>query len=339
MGVKLSGLVPREEIKFDDLAGKSVAIDFSNAVFQFLASIRQPDGIPLMDSKGRITSHLQGILSRSCNLLSKGIKLCYVFDGKAPELKLKEQEERRKKRFEAEEKLKEAIEEESVEKMYKYSKRTARVTWDIIEESKKLIEALGIPIVQAPCEADAQLAYMAKQKEVDFAASSDYDCLLFGASQLILNLTLSQKRRLPSGGYVTTGLEIVRLKSVLAELKINQDQLIILGILVGTDYNRGGIKGIGPKNALKLVRECRNKKDFDVLFKKREADFDWLEIYDLFKSMEIEKRYALKGKLNTKAVEHLLVDEHDFSLERVRSILDKLIEKKAKDEQIGLNKF
>lgn len=338
MGVKLSSLVPREEIKFEDLAGKKVAVDFSNAVFQFLASIRQQDGTQLMDSKGRVTSHLQGILSRSCNLLSRGIKLCYVFDGKAPESKLKEQEKRRKRREEAEAKFKIAIEKESVEEMYKYSKRTVRLTWDITDESKKLIGALGIPIVQAPCEADAQLAYMCKNKDVDYAASSDYDCLLFGALRFILNLTLSQKRRLPGGGYVTTGLETVELDKTLKELKINQDQLIFLGILVGTDYNPGGVKGIGPKNALKLVRKCRSTSDFDKLLK--DVDFDWEKIFDLFKNMGVEKRYKLKwDNIDIDAVERLLVEEHDFSQERVRSILSKVTGIKEKAEQTDLGGF
>ena len=78
MGVKITDIVEKRKISFEELQNKKIAVDFSNAAYQFLTSIRQRDGTPLMDSKGNITSHLQGILSRSVNLISKGIKIVYV---------------------------------------------------------------------------------------------------------------------------------------------------------------------------------------------------------------------------------------------------------------------
>ena len=74
MGVNFKGLVPRTKVDLWDLAGKSVAIDAYNALYQFLAIIRQPDGTPLKDNAGKITSHLSGLLYRNSNLVEMGIK-------------------------------------------------------------------------------------------------------------------------------------------------------------------------------------------------------------------------------------------------------------------------
>ena len=141
-----------------------------------------------------------------------------------------------------------------------------------------LLKAMGIPVIQAPSEADAQMAFMCEKKDVDYVASSDVDCLLYGAPRLLTNLTLSQKRRLPSGATVKITPEVIGLADVLNHLGIDRDKLIALAILVGTDYNKG-IKGVGPKTALKLVKQ---EKNFDKLFKDVNADFNWKKILRYF---------------------------------------------------------
>ncbi len=200
MGIKFTGLVPRKEISFDDLRGKKIAIDASNMLYQFLSSIRQQDGTPLMDSNGNVTSHLMGIFSRLTNLMNRDIKLAVVFDGKPPLLKLKEQEEREHRKRVAEVKMQQALEEEDEEEAYKYAKQTSRLNRVMVEESKELVSALGMPVIQAPSEAEAQAAFICEKGDVWAVASSDMDCLVYGAPRMIPNLTLSQKRKLPSGG-------------------------------------------------------------------------------------------------------------------------------------------
>ena len=331
MGVDLGKIVPREEIKFDYLKHKSVAIDAFNALYQFLSSIRGYDGNPLMDSKGKVTSHLQGLFSRSLNLMGKGVKLVYVFDGKAPELKFKENEERIGRKILAQEKYEEAASEDDFEAMNKYSKQFVRLNKEMIEDSKELVSALGLPIVQAPSEAEGQVAYMCKSGLVDYASSQDYDSLLFGAPKLIRNLTLSQKRKITGGKTVFTFLELVELDKVLNELGLNQEQLIVLGILTGTDFNVGGVKGIGPKKALKLIKEFNN--DFDKMFSSVNAEFDWKRIYAVFKSMPIMKNYKLDWKdIDFRKVREILVEKHNFSEERVNNTLNKF-------KNSGLNSF
>ena len=92
MGLQIGDIVSRTSLEFKDLQGKIIAVDAFNALYQFLSSIRQPDGTPLMDSKQRVTSHLSGLFYRNIALMSEGIKLAYVFDGAYHELKGKTHE-------------------------------------------------------------------------------------------------------------------------------------------------------------------------------------------------------------------------------------------------------
>ena len=332
MGVKLSSIIQKESIDFKDLTNKRIAIDFSNTAYQFLSSIRQQDGTPLMDSKGNITSVYTGILTRFTNLMQKDVKLVVVFDGKPPILKIKTQEERELKKQHAEKKLALAHEDEDLEAISKYSKQTARLSRDIIQTSKDLVKALGLPIIQAPSEADAQMAFMNEKDDVWACGTSDIDCLLHGAKRLVTNLTLSQKRRLPSGAYIKTTPEMISSEKVLSSLNINQDQLIVISILCGTDYNQG-IHGIGPKKALKLVQTYH---DFDEVFKAANADFNWKKIYATFKSMPIMKNYQLKfQEPNLEAVKKILVDKHEFSEERVESSIEKITKRDKSQKGLG----
>ena len=335
MGVKLSEIIPKKEISFDDLNNKKIAVDFSNAAFQFLSSIRQKDGTPLMDSQGRITSHLQGIFSRFSNLMQRNIQLAVVFDGKPPLLKLKTQEEREHRKQIAEKKLKEAMEEEDVEAVLKYSKQTTRLSREILDESKELIEAMGMPVIQAPSEAEAQASFICENNDVYAVATSDFDALLYGCPRMLTNLTVSQRKKLPSGSTVKISPTLIELSDTLNHLGITLDQLLALAILVGTDYNEG-VHRIGAKTALKLVKQHKN---FDILFKEVKAEFNWKEIYAVFKSMPIMKNYKLKWNYpDEKKIKEILVEKHDFSEERVDKTLSLLLKNKKK-EQTGLGKW
>lgn len=334
MGVPLTNIVPKHEIKIEALNSKVVAIDTSNVLYQFLSSIRQQDGTPLKDSDGNITSHLVGLSSRIPNLMSKDLKICFVLDGKSPVLKIKEQEERAYRKQVAQEKLEQATMEGNEELMHKYSMQTTKLTKEMVNEAVELIRCFGLPVIQAPSEAEAQAAFMTKQEDVYSVVSQDYDSLLFGALRVVRNLTISQRKRLPNGTTISVKPEIIELDEVLNNLGINQDQLIIMGILIGTDFNIKGIKGIGPKNALKLVKQY---KDFDELFKNVKADFDWKEIFDVFKKMPVTKKYDLKwNSINENKIREILIEKHDFSNERVDKIFKTLGRKTG---QSGLNKW
>jgi len=199
MGVQISEIVPRREIEIRELKGKVVAIDAFNSLYQFLTTIRQADGTPLMDKAGNMTSHLSGLFYRNINLLQEGIKPVYVFDGTPPELKQIEIEKRKEAKRIAEQKYESAKSSEDIAGMKKYSGRFVKITDEIIEESKKLLNAMGIPVIQSPGEGEAEAATLAKTKKVWAAASQDYDALLYGTPFLIRNLTLARRRRTTAG--------------------------------------------------------------------------------------------------------------------------------------------
>jgi flap endonuclease-1 len=160
MGLQIGDIVPRDEVKFSDLKGKVIAVDAFNAIYQFLSSIRQPDGTPLMDSHKRITSHLSGLFYRNVSLLNEGIKLVYVFDGEYDSLKGKTQEKRQDSREQMKQKYEEAKDEEDIEMMGRYSKGFISLDREKIKESKELLEAMGIAVIQAPGEGEMQCAHI-----------------------------------------------------------------------------------------------------------------------------------------------------------------------------------
>lgn len=325
MGLQIGNIVPRRGIEFSELRGKKIAVDAFNTIFQFLSTIRQPDGTPLMDSKKRVTSHLSGLFYRNINLMKQGLRLIYVFDGKTPRLKGKTEEIRRERKDEAFQKYEQAVKKEDVEEMGKYAKQLSSLTTEMLDESKELLEAMGIAVVQAPGEGEAEASYLAAHKKAYAVGSQDYDSLLFGAPILIQNLTLARKRKTFSG-YVAIGPELIELEKVLNALQIDLDQLICLGILSGTDYNPGGVKGLGPKKSLDLVKK---KKAPALIFKDLELDFDWQEVFELFKKPDVRDEEIIFPKLNKEKVKRILL-EHDFSEDRIDSALQKL--EKAKDE-------
>ena len=329
MGVQITELLPRKEIAVSDLKDKIIAVDSSLFLYQFLSTIRQRDGTQLMDSEGNITSHLSGLFFRSINLMKRGVKLVYVFDGKSHDLKAKEHERRNRLKDEAQKRYDLAKQEQDIEEMAKYAKRTSKLTPGMIEEAKELISYLGLPMIEAPSEAEAQAAYMVKKGDCYGVATQDSDSLMFGAPRLIRNLSLLGKRKKTKTlSYQKYSPEIVDLSEVLNNLGIDNDQFIVLCMLVGTDFNYGGIKGIGPKNALKLLQ--KHGKDFGQLFKEAgwddHFDFDWTEVFYLIKKMPATDDYELvwKDVNETRLLE--LMEKRDFSRERIESSLSDYLE-------------
>ena len=113
MGVNLRGLVEPKILKVEELQGRAVAFDGNNVLYQFLSSIRGADGQPLRDREGRITSHLSGLLYRNSNLLEKGVRVAYVFDGEPHVFKREELESRMKARAKARVLYEKAVEDKS----------------------------------------------------------------------------------------------------------------------------------------------------------------------------------------------------------------------------------
>ena len=345
MGLNIREIISRKEINISDLKGKIVCIDAFNALYQFLSTIRQIDGTPLMDNKKRITSHLSGIFYRNINLLSEGIKLVYVFDGEAPELKVKTHKKREEGRELAKGRYEKAKQREDLIAMKRYSGQLTRLDDEMIKKSKELLKAMGIAVVQAPGEGEAEAAYICKIKNNVYASvSQDYDSLLFGTPVLIRNLTLAKKRKTFTG-WMEIKPELIELERVLNSLEINLDQLICLGILIGTDYNPKGIPGIGQKKALQIVRKYRQpvlifeNVEEQMMSLSEEDRFDWREIFELFHKSNVADANLKFGKINEEKIRRILVNEHNFSPERVEKQLEKLRNIREKAKQKGLNEW
>ena len=339
MGLQISEIIPKKQISFQDLKGKTIAVDAFNAIYQFLTTIRQPDGTPLKDSKGNITSHLSGIFYRNMNLILGDIKLIYVFDGEAPELKGKIRESRKELKLNALEKYKEAVRKKDIDLMGRYARADVFLDEQKIKESKELLEAMGVAVVQSPGEGEAQASLIAQRKEIYAVASQDYDCLMFKAPRLIQNLSLARKRKTISG-YVEVYPQLIELFGVLKELEINQEQLICLGILCGTDYNEGGVKGLGPKKSLKIVKEFKTKeKIFNAIEKKEsglekyEINFNWEQVYNEIENPTIDANLKIQfPKIDPKKIKKILL-KYGFSEERINNQLEKLDEIKKRASQ------
>lgn len=342
MGVNLKDILVREVIGLDDLKGKIVSVDSFNMLYQFLTTIRAPDGRPLTDSKGNVTSHLIGLFNRTAKFMAKGIKPVFVFDGEKPELKTAELEKRKKLKVEAKKKYREAMAKEDMDAMKKYGGRFAYLTKDMTDQAKELIDALGLPVVQAPSEGEAQAAHIVKQNKAWAVVSQDFDSLVFGADRLVRNLSIAGRRKkVGAMAYQTIKPEMIDLSKNLNNLGIDQDKLIALSMLIGTDYNPAGIKGIGPKTAIKLVKEF---DDFDKLFEhvkwEEHNDLPWTDIFYTIKKMKVTDKYVVRFKTPDKQkILKLLVDQHDFNEERVEKTLQPVLKEREKKQQKKLGDF
>ena len=336
MGVDISDLIEPKKIALEDLTGRSIAIDAFNTLYQFLSMIRQSDGTPLMDRDGRITSHLSGLFFRSAALLEIGLKPVYVFDGKPPELKRKTIMERVSAKMQAEKEWKEALQKGETKKAFSRATRTSRLTDEMVDESCDLLDALGIPWVKAPSEGEAQISHMAKKGDVWAAASQDYDALLFGTPTLVRYLTLAGKRRLPSGKKVDVTPEIIALNEVLGALKVTREQLIDMAILIGTDFN-DGVRGIGPKKSLDLLRRFGNLESMKGAVAVPE---EYAEVRKIFLEPEITDAYSVKwARVDPEHARRIMCDRHSFSVDRIDAVLGRLAATDKVRTQVSLDSW
>lgn len=324
MGVLLTPIVVKDTITLADLRGKQLAVDANGELYQFLALIRLPDGTPLRDSQGKITSHLSGLFFRTTRLMADfDMRLVFVFDGRPPVEKTAEITRRRavRERYEAEAAA--ARDAGDFARAYSKSTMTSRLTAEMIADAKELLRLMGLPVVQAPSEAEAQAAHIARRGDVWAAASKDYDALLFGAPRLVRFLTISGREFLPAqrrSRPITP--ELIDLQRMLDELRITRAQLIDLGLLVGTDFHPG-VKGIGPKKALALVK--RHGAIEHMPSKVPDAfDGDLNRLRQIYVEPDVRDDYRVEfDRCDVEGVVHFLCDEHAFGRDRVMAALER----------------
>lgn len=332
MGFNLSPLVVKRQLRLDDLKGRSLAVDANNMLYQFLALIRMRDGRPFTDSKGNITSHLVGLLLRTTRLMADyGMRPVFVFDGKPPALKMRTLEARRQYRERARKEWEDAVERGDYSSAWSKATRMNSLTQPMQEDAKKVLGLLGVPYVQAPQEGEAQAAYMASKGDVWAANSRDYDSVLFGAPRLVRYVTISGREFLPSKGVARPLIpELIELQQLLTALGITREQLIDLAILVGNDFNQG-VRGVGPKTALKLIKAHGSLEELPDRFKNQLPD-NIEELRRIFLYPDVREDYAIQFKgLDEAGLRKFLCEERGFSADRVDLAIVRMREFYARD--------
>jgi flap endonuclease-1 len=325
MGIDFGDSIPREKIQLEDIAGWTLAVDGYNTLYQFLAIIRGMDGGHLKDAQGRVTSHISGLFYRNVNLLELGMKLVYVFDGKPPELKNEEIRRRSEQRREAKDQYLRALQSGDMVQARKFAEASTVLRKDMVADAKSLLDAMGIPWVDAPSEGEAQASTMAMEGTVKAVASQDHDSIVFGAPTLVRNVTISGKRRLPSKGIVINVVpERITLSSVLSATGLTREQLVDYAILLGTDFNPDGFEGVGPVTALKYLKKYGRLDEIKELAPALE-NVNYRGIRDLYLNAPSTKGVAPEWRpMDREKVISYLVGEHSFSRERVEAALTRI---------------
>lgn len=331
MGVNISSIISnsKKEVEYIELFEKTIAIDTFNQLYQFLATIRGHDGLPLKNKKGETTSHIVGLFNRTSFLIQHGIKPIFVFDGEINELKMNEINKRRNIKKEAESKMNQSLESENYEDAKKYAQSTSKLTSEMIETSKSLLKAMGCPVVQAAQDGEAQAAVMVQKGLAWAVGSQDYDSILFGSPKLLRNLSMNNKKKFKNT-VIDVKIEYYTLNQILEDLNLTRAQMIDLGILVGLDFYEG-IKGIGAKTALKHITKYENLEGIvnnNIQVKKEPIKFNFEEITkvrNLFLNPSINEDFSVKWtKPDDDKILEILVEQNNFSKDRVENSIKKL---------------
>jgi len=351
VGLKIGDLITglTRDINPKDLKGKRLGIDAFNVIYQFLARIRDVDtgGMQFTDRNGNITSHLMGLFSRTSFMLLNDMKPLYVFDGEPPDFKKKEIARRREVKVKAAEKQAEALKRGDMAEAAKHAQATSRITPQVLEDAKRLLELMGVPYITAKSEAEAEIAVLVAEKTLYAACSQDYDALLFGSPRIIRNLSVSQRRKIPNvNRYIPQPPVMVETAKVLKGLDISREQLVLMALMVGTDFGPG-VKGIGPKTALKIVKKNPTLNSvidhLRTVYLDTEEKFneafpnDPLEIHHFFMNPPHTGMKDFSwNKIDADGIMSFLCGERDFNEERILSNVKKL---KEKQQQTSLMSF
>ena len=336
-----------KSVPLSNYTGQLFALDASMAMYQFLIStqtIKTGFSIAeLRDEQGNLTGHLLGLLNRTLMLMEHGIRPVWVFDGKPPEAKMNTLRGRKEIKENAEKEKDEAKDQGDMEKALKFANQTIKIDQKMTDDAKKLISLLGIPVIEAPSEAEATCSILAKDKKVFAAATEDMDTLCFGCPVLIRELTGKEENIIE-----------IKLDVALSELGLTMDEFVDLCILCGCDYCER-IEGIGCIKAFQLIKEYKTiekvieyteKYNLDDSHKKKltynKENFDYVQARELFKKPEVVDTSKIEFNFSSPNVEGLkqfLVKEKNFNETRIDNAIKRLGNAKSKASQSRLDSF
>ncbi|SFK88470.1 flap endonuclease 1 [Halogranum rubrum] len=320
----LRDLAALSDVSFDELGGSVVAVDAHNWLYRYLTTtVKWTSDAKYTTSGGDEVANLVGLVQGLPKFFEHDLTPVFVFDGGVTELKDAEVEARREQKEKAQERLEEARERGDAVEAARLEARTQRLTAVIHETTRDFLDLLDVPYIEAPAEGEAQASYMARRGDADYVGSEDYDTLLFGAP-----FTL---RQLTSKG----DPELMDLDATLAKHDISYEQLVDIAILVGTDFNPG-IKGIGPKTALKAVKE---HGDLWGVLDARDLHIDHADrIRDLFLDPPVTDDYDVDLDIDPdlEAARSYVVDEWEVDADEVARGFERIEESLV---QTGLDRW
>jgi flap endonuclease-1 len=325
MGVNLTPIIGRKPMSLESLRGKSFAVDANQMLYQFLALIRKPDGTFFTDAEGNVTSHLIGFAFRVTRLLCDyNMRFIFVFDGRPAQLKLRELDERRLRREKALAEWRLAVKEGRFAEAFSKAVSSTRLTAAMVEDTKTLLSAMGLPFVEAPSDAEAQAAFIVQRGEAYAVAGRDYDTLLYGSPRLVRNLAIRSTEFYPSKGYSKVlKPEFIEAGEALGRLGITREQLVDVAILVGTDFNKG-VRGVGPKKALQLVKSYGRIEEIPSSMLP-EIPENYVEVRRVFLKPDVKEDYSIEHRgLNEERLVEFLHSEKGFSRERVVKLVERM---------------
>ena len=338
MGIKLTDLVVKRPLIDGELSSRSVAFDAYNMLYQFISSIRTPEGYLLTTDEGQIISHLKGLFSRTCKLIADGVNPVFVFDGIPHDLKKGTLDLRRERKEKAQKQWEEALERGDIDRARTKAMQTSRLTKEMVDQSKRLLDLLGVPHMVAPSDGEAQASHMCRKGDVYAASSQDFDSLLFGCPLLIRNIGSTGRRKLPGRkAWVSVVPEMISLDDTLSTLGISREQLVDMAIMIGTDFNEG-VKGIGPKTSLKLIKEFGNIEIISKMSRIPLLEYD--EVRRIFLEPNVSDDYDIRqGRLDRDGVNEFLVTEMGFGVNGVEKTLDSIGRRREHTSQSSLDSF
>ncbi|MFX0105250.1 MAG: hypothetical protein ACFE75_07150 [Candidatus Hodarchaeota archaeon] len=341
MGVKLQNIIVRKKIEYQDLRGKVIAVDAPNIIMRLFnftqKNTDRNDNNLILDRTQRPIFHLYGLLYRVNFYYCKKIFPIFCFDGKVSELKRVITKDQLKDFIFTQRWYQEAMKNGNKELARNIALSKEYMWQNVIKESKQLLGAFGIPYIESPASAESQCANLVKRKLAAYSNSQDFDSLLFGCPHIIQNLSKSMKRKVQGKWQYQKVYPVqIDLQENLRNLGISLFQLIDIGILIGTDYFQG-VKNIGPKKALTLIRSYKTLENL-ILKEFGTYDFSNLtpdiikQIRKIFLFPEVnDSTQKLYWNLPNKSkVFSLLCKEHNLNRDRVvknLEILEKNYEK------------
>lgn len=143
---------------------------------------------------------------------------------------------------------------EASREVEKAAHRSTKVTQQHNEDAKAVLRLMGVPVIEAPGEAEATCASLARSGLAYAAVTEDMDTLTFGAPVMVKNLFDTENARTGAAGSNAEKKPVyeLHLAPILEQLGLSMAQFVDLCVLSGCDYLTH-LPKVGPATAIRAV--------------------------------------------------------------------------------------